>query len=403
MTATPETSAPPAHAAGARPAPLTSRILGAFDERLHAVPVLAVLGLIWLYFYSRNSAYLSSQNITNLALQIVTTAILALGIVFVLLVGEIDLSSAMLSGVSATVVANLAVTHGWSLYAALAVGALVGMGAMVVQGVIVVFGVPSLIVTLGGMVVFQGLLLVVLPPEFTVSVAGSDYARIASAHVSPTLSFALAFVGWAAYALARIRGSATHDGRPRRWAGTVVPIVVCAVGAFAPVAVLSRDDGLPVPVLILAALLVVASYVTTQTRYGVHLYAVGGNREAAQRAGIPVSRMVLYSFLVLGFCAVVAGVIDAARLLGVSNSSGGGPLMLNAIAAAVVGGTSLFGGRGSVWSALIGALVIGSINNGVQLLGASPEIQNFATGGVLVLAVAMDVVITRGSLWPRRA
>lgn len=401
MTATPQTSAPAGHAAG-RPTPLTARMLAAFDERLHAVPVLAVLGLIWLYFYSRNSAYLSAQNITNLALQIVTTAILALGIVFVLLVGEIDLSSAMLSGVSATVVANLAITHGWNLYAALAVGAVVAMAAMLVQGLIVVFGVPSLIVTLGGMVAFQGLLLVVLPPEFTVSVAGSDYASIASAHVSPTLSFLLAFLGWSAYAVIRFRHSAPHDGRSRRWAATLLPIVVSAVAVFAPVAVLSRGDGLPLPVLILAVLLVVASYVTTQTRYGVHLYAVGGNREAAQRAGIPVSRMVLYSFVVLGFCAVVAGVIDAARLLSVSNSSGSGSLMLDAIAAAVVGGTSLFGGRGTVWSALIGALVIGSINNGVQLLGASPEIQNFATGGVLVLAVAMDVVITRGSLWPRK-
>jgi D-xylose transport system permease protein len=386
-----------------RSIPITARILGAFDERLHALPVLAVLGLIWLYFYSRNSAYLSAQNITNLALQIVTTAILALGIVFVLLVGEIDLSSAMLSGVCATVVANLAVTHGWSLTAALLVGAAVGMAAMAAQGLIVVFGVPSLIVTLGGMVAFQGLLLVVLPPEFTVSVAGSDYARIASAHISPGLSFALGLLGWAAYAATRLwRARTTGAAGHGRWTRTLIPLLVCAIAVFGPVAVLSRDDGLPMPVLILVVLLVIASYVTTQTQFGVHLYAVGGNREAAQRAGIPVARMILYSFVILGFCALVAGVIDAARLLGVSNSSGGGPLMLNAIAAAVVGGTSLFGGRGSVWSALIGALVIGSINNGVQLLGSSPEIQSFATGGVLVIAVAMDVVITRGTLWPRR-
>jgi D-xylose transport system permease protein len=389
--------------AGSRPTPVTARILGAFDERLHALPVLVVLALIWLYFYSQNSAYLSSQNITNLALQIVTTAILALGVVFVLLAGEIDLSSAMLSGVCATVVANLAVTHGWSLIAALAVGAIVGMAAMFVQGLIVVFGVPSLIVTLGGMVVFQGLLLVVLPPEFTVSVAGSDYARVASAHISPGLSFVLGLLGWAAYAIAKLRRARGLGGSdPSRWTRTAIPLLVCAVAVFGPMAVFARNDGLPMPVLILVVLLAAASYVTTQTQFGVHLYAVGGNREAAQRAGIPVARMVLYSFLILGLCAVVAGVVDAARLLGVSNSSGGGPLMLNAIAAAVVGGTSLFGGRGSVWSALIGALVIGSINNGVQLLGSSPEIQSFATGGVLVLAVAMDVVITRGALWPRR-
>ncbi len=134
------------------------------------------------------------------------------------------------------------------------------------------------------------------------------------------------------------------------------------------------------PLLILAVMLLIAWYATTQTRYGIHLYAVGGDREAAQRAGIPVRRMVLYSFLVLGACAAVAGMVDASRQLGVSVTSGSGPLMLNAIAAAVVGGTSLFGGRGSIWSALLGALVIGSISNGVQLLGLSTEVQYFATG-----------------------
>jgi D-xylose transport system permease protein len=379
-----------------------SRVVGNFDDSLQRVPVIVVLGAIWLYFYSRNSAYLSSQNITNLALQIVTTAILALGIVFVLLVGEIDLSSAILSGVCATIAANQAVNHGWNLWAALALAVLTGVVLMVVQALIVVFGVPSLIVTLGGMVVFQGLLLVVLPPEFTVSVGGTTYAKIASSHVPTGVSFAIAFVGWAGYAVARVRRN-----RGRRWSGpelaaTAAAVVACAVAVFGTVAVLTRNGGLPLPVLVLAAMLVTASYVTSQTRYGVHLYSVGGNREAAQRAGVPVARMVLYSFAILGACAAIAGVVDAARLLGVSNSSGGGPLMLNAIAAAVVGGTSLFGGRGGPWSALLGALVIGSINNGVQLLGYSPEVQNFATGGVLVVAVAMDVVITRGTLWPRR-
>ncbi|TXL61353.1 sugar ABC transporter permease [Aeromicrobium terrae] len=381
-------------------APAWSRLAGIFEDRLSNIPVLMVLGAIWLFFYTRNEAFLSSQNITNLILQIATTAMLALGIVFVLLVGEIDLSSAILSGVCATVVANYAVTSGWNIYLALAAGIALGMIAMVIQAVIVVFGVPSLIVTLGGMVVFQGLLLVVLPPEFTVSVGGTDYAEIASADVPTTVAYLVAGVVWVGYTISRwihARGSSND----RIWAGVLS--LVIGVAVFGGVTVLSRADGLPLPVVILGAMLIVAAYVTTRTRYGIHLYAVGGDRDAARRAGIPVSRMIIYSFAILGFCAAIAGVVDAARLLSVSNSSGGGPLMLNAIAAAVVGGTSLFGGRGSVWSALLGALVIGSISNGVQLLGYSPEVQNFATGGVLVVAVAMDVVITRGSLWPRRA
>lgn len=385
--------------------PLSGRILEALGVRYRSIPILVVLALIWLFFYTQNTAYLSVGNITNLSLQIVTTAILALGIVFVLLVGEIDLSSAILSGVCATVAANLAVREGWPLAAAIALAVAVGMVITFVEAQVVIFGVPSLIVTLGGMVILQGLLLVVLPPEFTVNVAGTGYAEIASTRLSSGTSYLLGLVGWAGYVLMLVRrqvhrsGSAGAAARSR---AVLVPATVAGVVVLGTVALLSHARGLPLPVLILVGLLLVAAYATTQTTYGVHLYAVGGNREAAQRAGIPVSRMIVYSFLVLGVCAAIAGVVDASRLLGVSNSSGGGSLMLNAIAAAVVGGVSLFGGRGSVWAALLGALVIGSINNGVQLLGLSPEVQSFATGGVLIIAVGIDVVITRGSLLPSR-
>jgi D-xylose transport system permease protein len=303
------------------------------------------------------------------------------------------------------VAANLAVKEQWPLAAAIALAILVGMAVVFIEAQIIIFGIPSLIVTLGGMVILQGLLLVVLPPEFTVSVGGTDFAKITSTHLSTGLSFALAFVGWAVYCLSLVRRQQRRRGS-RSSSGMAlsvgVPALVSGVVIFGVVGVLSQGRGLPLPVVILTVLLLVASYATTQTTYGVHLYAVGGNREAAQRAGIPVARMVTYSFLVLGVCAAIAGMVDASRLLGVSNSSGSGPLMLNAIAAAVVGGVSLFGGRGSVWAALLGALVIGSINNGVQLLGLSTEVQNFATGGVLILAVAIDVVITRGSLLPNR-
>lgn len=385
--------------------PLSGRILEALGVRYRSIPILVVLGLIWLFFYSQNTAYLSVGNITNLSLQIVTTAILALGIVFVLLVGEIDLSSAILSGVCATVAANLAVREGWPLAAAVVLAVGVGMVITFIEAQVVIFGVPSLIVTLGGMVILQGLLLVVLPPEFTVNVAGTDYAEIASTHLSATTSYVVGLVGWAGYCLMLLRRQTHRSGSTAaaaRSRAVLLPAAVTGAVVLGVVALLSNARGLPLPVLILVALLLAAAYATTQTTYGVHLYAVGGNREAAQRAGIPVSRMIVYSFLVLGVCAAVAGVVDASRLLGVSNSSGGGPLMLNAIAAAVVGGVSLFGGRGSVWAALLGALVIGSINNGVQLLGLSTEVQSFATGGVLIVAVGIDVVITRGSLMPGR-
>ena len=175
-----------------------------------------------------------------------------------------------------------------------------------------------------------------------------------------------------------------------------------AVVVIGVVTVVSDSSGLALPVALLILMLVVASYFLTQTRYGSHLFAVGGSRQAAARAGIPVGRMIFFSFLILGACAALAGIVEASRLLMVSPSSGTGSLMLDAIAAAVVGGTSLFGGRGTAWAALLGALVIGSINNGVELLGLSTEVQNFATAGVLILAVAIDVILTRGRLLPRR-
>jgi D-xylose transport system permease protein len=369
-----------------------------------SIPVLVVLAIIWAVFYSQNSAYLSFQNLTNLTLQIATTAILALGVVFVLLVGEIDLSSAVLSGVCAAVAAGLTVNSGLPLPVGIAAGVVAGMAVTFVEAQVIMFGIPSLIVTLGGMVILQGLILVVLPPEFTVSVAGTPFAEIASTTIPAGASYALAAAGTVASAAYRL-----FQHRERRSTGAstsviavVLPSVIVAAVLFGGVFTLTQQRGLPMPLLILTAMLLIAWYATTQTRYGIHLYAVGGDREAAQRAGIPVRRMVLYSFLVLGACAAVAGMVDASRQLGVSVTSGSGPLMLNAIAAAVVGGTSLFGGRGSIWSALLGALVIGSINNGVQLLGLSTEVQYFATGSVLIVAVAIDVVLARGSLLPRR-
>ncbi|WP_170147744.1 sugar ABC transporter permease [Micromonospora phaseoli] len=398
ISTSPAVGAPTAHRSR------LSRAIETAARGHRSVPVLVVLAIIWAVFYSQSPAYLSFQNLTNLTLQIVTTAILALGVVFVLLVGEIDLSSAVLSGVCAAVAAGLTVNSGLPLPVGIAAAVAAGMAVMFVQAQAVMFGVPSLIVTLGGMVILQGLILVVLPPEFTISVAGTPFATIASAAIPAGTSYALAAVAtlaFVAYRLFQYR-ERLSTGSLASLTTIIVPSALVAAVLFGGVFTLTRQRGLPMPVLIVAVMLLIAWYVTTQTRYGIHLYAVGGDREAAQRAGIPVRRMVLYSFLVLGACAAVAGMVDASRQLGVSVTSGSGPLMLNAIAAAVVGGTSLFGGRGSIWSALLGALVIGSISNGVQLLGLSTEVQYFATGSVLIIAVAVDVVLTRGALLPGR-
>jgi len=379
-----------------------TRVSDAMSGGFRVVPVVISLVVIWLIFYSQNPAYLSPENLGNLSLQIVTTAMLALGVVFVLIVGEIDLSGAALGAVCATVAATVAVNMGYSIWIALAAGILSGMVIAGFEALIIVFGVPSLITTLGGMTALLGLLLVVLPEEFSVSIGGNPYEQIAATQIPSSLSVVLAVVASVLYALGRWttqRRLAADTGMFRRVA---LPSLVVAVVVIGVVAVVSANSGLALPVALLFLMLIVASYFLTQTRYGSHLFAAGGNRQAAARAGIPVARMVFFSFLILGACAAMAGIVDASRLLMVSPSSGTGSLMLDAIAAAVVGGTSLFGGRGTAWAALLGALVIGSINNGVELLGLSTEVQYFATAGVLVFAVAVDVVLTRGSLLPRR-
>lgn len=379
-----------------------ARVSDAMSGGFRVVPVVISLVVIWLIFYSQNPAYLSPENLSNLSLQIVTTAMLALGVVFVLIVGEIDLSGAALGAVCATVTAQVAVNMGQSIWIALAIGILAGMLIAGLEGLIIIFGVPSLITTLAGMTAMLGLLLVVLPEEFSISIGGNPYEQIAATQIPSNLSVIIAVIACVLYTLGRFssqRKLIAETGLVRRVALPSIAVSVVVIGV---VGVVSASSGLALPVAILILMLVLASYFLTQTRYGSHLFAVGGNRQAAARAGIPVARMVVFSFLILGVCAALAGMVDASRLLMVSPSSGTGSLMLDAIAAAVVGGTSLFGGRGTAWAALLGALVIGSINNGVELLGLSTEFQYFATAGVLVFAVAVDVVLTRGSLLPRR-
>ena len=379
-----------------------TRVSDAMSGGLRVVPVVIALVVIWLIFYSQNSAYLSSENLSNLSLQIVTTAMLALGVVFVLVVGEIDLSGAALRAVCATIAAQIAVNMGQSIWIALAVGILSGVLIAGLEGLIIIFGVPSLITTLGGMTAPLGLLLVVMPEEFSISLGGNPYEQIAATQIPSSVSIGLAVVASAVYGVGRWVTQRRLSSETSMLRRAVLPAVLVAVVVIGVVGVVSASSGLAFPVAMLILMLIVASYFMTQTRYGSHLFAVGGNRQAAARAGIPVARMVVFSFLILGACAAMAGMVDASRLLMVSPSSGTGSLMLDAIAAAVVGGTSLFGGRGTAWAALLGALVIGSINNGVELLGLSTEVQYFATAGVLVFAVAVDVVLTRGSLLPRR-
>jgi D-xylose transport system permease protein len=381
-------------------------VLDAVAGRYRVVPVLLMLAAIWAFFSSQNSAFLGSRNLTNLLVQIVVTATIALGIVFVLLLAEIDLSVAANSGASATLTAILVVDHGWptwlGLAGGLAAGGLIGLtqGAVVTQ-----FGVPSFVVTLGAQLVLLGAILVLLPGGTgQVSLFDTGIAALSSTYLPPALGWLFTGVGTGLFVLLRLfaaREAAQKGLGASVVRVVVVPGVVVAATGFLAVATLNSYLGVPVPVVILFGLLALLSYVTTQTRFGLHLYAVGANPDAARRAGISVARAKMIAFTLAGVLAALGGILASSRLLGVSASSGTGTVLLESVAAAVIGGTSLFGGRGSVWDALLGALVIGSISNGLDLLGAQTVVKFVAEGLILVLAATVDAMLTRGSVFAR--
>lgn len=374
--------------------------------RYRVVPVLVMLALIWGFFASQNADFLGNRNLTNLLVQIVVTATIALGIVFVLLMAEIDLSVAANSGACATLAAILVVNHGWSAGVGIAAGIAAGATIGLIQGgVVTKFGVPSFVVTLGSQLILLGAILQLLPGGTgQVSLFGTGIADISGTYLSAALGWVLAIVAVVVFALLQV-GTA-RDARRRGLGGGVLravaaPVLAVAVATFAVVSMLNSYLGVPLPVVILFALLAAASYVTTQTRFGLHLYAVGGNPDAARRAGIRVDRLKMVAFMLAGALAALGGILAASRLLGVSGSSGQGTILLESIAAAVIGGTSLFGGRGSVWDALLGALVIGSIANGLDLIGAQTVVKYVAEGSILVLAATVDAMLTRGSIFAR--
>ncbi|MEU1520311.1 inner-membrane translocator [Streptomyces sp. NPDC005811] len=380
--------------------------LNAIAGRYRFVPVVLMLAVIWAFFTAQDSAFLGNRNITNLLVQIVVTATIALGIVFVLLLAEIDLSVAANSGAAAALTAILVVNHHWPSWLGLLVGIAAGAAVGLLQGAIVTqFGVPSFVVTLGAQLALLGAILVLLPGGTgQVSLFGTGIAKLSSTYLPPALGWAFMVMGIAAFVLLRLL--AVSESRRRGMDVSMarevaVPGVVIAAAGVTAVAVLNSYLGVPLPVVILFALLAVFSYVTTQTRFGLHLYAVGANPDAARRAGIPVARAKMIAFSLAGALAALGGILAASRLLGVSASSGTGTVLLESIAAAVIGGTSLFGGRGSVWDALLGALVIGSISNGLDLIGAETVVKYVAEGSILVLAATVDSVLTRGSLFAR--
>ncbi|HEY0097021.1 MAG TPA: sugar ABC transporter permease, partial [Archangium sp.] len=259
--------------------------------------------------------------------------------------------------------------------------------------------VPSFVVTLAGLLGWQGALLYVLGETGTVNLNDDALIALAGTFFEPGIAWTVTVLAIALQVIVVLVGRRRRAaaGLPLEpWRSTVVGVVAPSAVLVAAMTVFTLDRGLPLAVVIFVGLALVLELVLRHTRFGRHLFAVGGNAEAARRAGIPVQGIRVAVFTLASTLAAAGGILAASRLMAVNQSSGSGDILLNAIAAAVIGGTSLFGGRGSAWSALLGALVIGSISNGMDLLALSSSVKFMVTGGVLLVAASIDALSRRG-------
>ncbi|HET7431828.1 MAG TPA: sugar ABC transporter permease [Nocardioides sp.] len=365
------------------------------------LPVIIGLVVISIGFYVQEPVFLSSRNLVSITQFAAPIGVIALGIVLVLLLGEIDLSVGSVSGVTAAVMAVETVKRGHSelvgILAALLVGLLIGSVYAVLYTRI---GVPSFVFSLAGLLGFQGLLLYVLGDTGTINLHIDsflvDFAR--TRFVGHLASYLLVLVAVAAYV-----GAQLWNARARRVAGLSTPwwpivatkAVLLAAGLGFLTYYVNIDRGFTYLWVAFVALVLVMHFALKRTTWGRHVYAVGGNVEAARRSGIKVDRVYFSVFALTSLLAAVGGLLGAGLQTSVSQATGTTDTNLTAIAAAVIGGTSLFGGRGSAFSALLGILVLQAIQNGLNLVGVDSDVRYMVTGAVLLVAVAIDSVSRR--------
>jgi D-xylose transport system permease protein len=370
------------------------------DGELGTLPIIVGLGLILITFAILEDNFFTERNFTNLLLQMAAVATIAIGVVFVLLIGEIDLSVAFVSAVGGVVMTLLLRPGdpGWPWWAAIGVALLITTTIGFLQALVITkAGVPSFVVTLAGLLIWSGVVLI-LTTQYstagTIRIQNDVVIGIANDFLSDMWGWILGGVVVLGYSASQLRNTL---GRMSSKPVLIVALQIAGLAAatFAAVWYANQDRGVPQVVLILGAFLAFWSFVATRTPFGRHVYAVGGSAEAARRAGINVARVRITVFMISGFMAGVGGIILASRLRSVATNTGGGQLLLLVIAAAVIGGTSLFGGIGRVVSALLGALVIASIQNGMDLMGLASGTKFVITGLVLLGAVLVDAYAKR--------
>ncbi|MCU1452329.1 MAG: xylose transport system permease protein XylH [Acidimicrobiales bacterium] len=373
------------------------------------LPVVAGLLLISVLFQSLNANFLSAGNLVNLLIQGAVYMLLAMGEVFPLLLGEIDLSIGFVSGIGGIVTAELLKqSYGWPWWAAILAALIACAGIGLLQGTIITrLGLPSFVVTLAGLLGWQGVMLLMLGQGGTQPINDNVVNDLASGTLTPAASWIVMILIVAA------AGARTWLAESRRRAtGLVAPpasltlLKIAAMGAagVAFVLICNTDrgrllpiKGVPWVVLIVLGVLAAWTFLLRRTKFGRYVYAIGGNAEAARRAGINLSRIRTLGFMLASFTAGIAGIIYASRLRSVSTALDGGTLVLYAVAAAVIGGTSLFGGRGKAMHAVLGGIVIAAIDNGMGLQGYSAAAKYVVTALVLLTAVTIDAVARRNA------
>jgi D-xylose transport system permease protein len=376
----------------------------------------AVLGLVVLciVFGSMSNVFLTPGNFANLITQAAAVIVIAMGLVFVLLLGEIDLSAGYTAGVSGAVLVILITNEGQPWYIAqldsIAVGVLLGffLGTLVAR-----LGIPSFVVTLAAFLAFQGILLLLAGEGGTIRVEDETILAVQNSNISPIGSWVFFIVIAVAYVLVGLssmnsrRNAGLKTELKKLWIiKTAALLTLTGLAVFALNLERSNNPdlvslkGIPYVVPVILLLLVVGTFVLGRTAFGRHIYAVGGNAEAARRAGINVKRIRITAFMICSGFAAIAGMIFASRQNSISPTTGGSSTLLYAVGAAVIGGTSLFGGKGKVRDAILGGLVVAVIDNGMGLLGYAAGIKFIVTGLVLLVSAGVDAISRRGNLTP---
>ena len=373
----------------------------------------AVLGLISLIavFGAMSEFFLTNRNFANLLTQAAPVMVIAMGLVFVLLLGEIDLSAGYASGVCGAVLVLLVTNEGWSWYTALgasiAVGALLGVliGTLVSR-----LGIPSFVVTLAAFLAFQGVLLLLAGEGGTIPIADKTILAVENSNMTPMQGWILWAVSSAAYVLGGLsrinsrRKAGLVVELTQLWAMKTIALLIITGGAVYQLnqerglSATNSTKGVPIVAPLILVILIAGTFLLSRTAFGRHIYAVGGNAEAARRAGINVKRVRTIAFVLCSALAAVAGMLFASRMNSISPSTGGSSTLLYAVGAAVIGGVSLFGGKGRMRDAILGGFVVAVIDNGMGLLGYGAGIQYLVTGAVLLVSAGVDAVSRRGAL-----